>query len=179
MAMDVNLWGLLAKYDNPSVIYRACEKVRDEGYSRWDACSPFPIHGIDAAMGIKPTKLPWIVLLVGLTGSMLGLFFEAWTSGNSYPFVAGGKPLFSLPAFVPVWFELTILSSCLAAFFANWILSDLPRPHHPAFSSRSFERVTDDAFFIMVEAKDPKFDVVRTRALLLETGATAVQDLEP
>ena len=100
-------------------------------------------------------------------------------SGSAYPFIVGGKPLFSLPAFVPVWYEITVLSSCLTAFFGNWIFNGLPRPHHPAFDSKAFERVTDDKFFIMVEATDPKFDLAKTKALLPKsTGATLVEELE-
>ncbi len=176
---NVKLWGLLAQYENPSTIYAACEKVRDAGYSKWDACCPFPVHGLDKAMGLKPNKLPWAVLIVGLSCSALGLFFETWASGSAYPFIVGGKPLFSLPAFVPVWYEITVLTSCLTAFFGNWVLNGLPRPHHPAFNSQAFERVTDDKFFIMVECADPKFDLAKTKALLSESGATLVEELEP
>ncbi len=178
MADKVKLWGVLAQYENPHTIYKACEKVRDLGYSAWDACTPFPVHGLDKAMGVKPTKLPWAVLCVGLAGSTFMLFFESWASGSAYPFIVGGKPLFSLPAFVPVWYEATVLSSCLTAFFGNWVLNGLPRPHHPAFNSKRFERVTDDKFFIMVEATDPLFDLTKTSALLTELGATSVEELE-
>jgi hypothetical protein len=174
-----NLWGLLAQYENPHAIYHAAEKVRDEGYEEWDACVPFPVHGLDKAMGLKPSVLPWIVLCVGLSGSAFMLFFQAWVSGTLYPIIVSGKPLFSMPAFVPVWYEITVLSSCVTAFLANWILSGLPRPHHPAFGSKAFERATDDKFFIMVEAKDPKFDLAKTRELLTSTGATLVEELEP
>ena len=130
-------------------------------------------------MGLKPSKLPWIVLACGITGSTFALFGESWAMGWAYPIIVGGKPLFSLPAFVPVWYEMTVLSSCVAAFLSNWILSGLPRPHHPAFASKAFERVTDDKFFIMVEATDPKFDLEKTKALLQSTGATLIEELEP
>ena len=173
-----NLWGLLAQYEDPSRLYHACEKVRDEGFQKWDACTPFPVHGLEKAMGVPPSRLPWVVLVVGLTGSAFGLWLEMWTSMSAYPWILGGKPLFSLPAFVPIWYELTVLSSCLGAFFANWVMNGLPRPHHPAFASKNFERVTDDKFFILVEAKDPKFDVEKTKALLTSTGATLVEELE-
>jgi len=172
------LWGILAQYEDPAAVFHACEKVRDSGYSQWDACTPFPVHGLDKAMGVKPTKLPWAVLVVGLAGSTFMLFFESWASGSAYPFIVGGKPLFSMPAFVPVWYEATVLSSCLTAFFGNWVLNGLPRPHHPAFNSKRFERVTDDKFFIMVEAKDPLFNLEKTSALLTEMGATSVEELE-
>lgn len=174
-----NVWGLLAQYENPHQIYVAAEKVRDAGYEEWDACTPFPVHGLDKAMGLKPSVLPWIVLSVGLTGSAFMLFFESWVSGTLYPIIVGGKPLFSMPAFVPVWYEITVLSSCVTAFLCNWILSGLPRPNHPAFASKAFERVTDDKFFIMVEAKDPKFDLEQTQAFLTQTGASSVEVLEP
>jgi hypothetical protein len=174
-----SLWGLLAQYENPAQIFQASEKVRDAGYEKWDACTPFPVHGLEKAMGAKPSKLPWAVLLIGLTGSAFMLFFQTYTSGYAYPFVVGGKPLFSLPAFVPVWYEVSVLSSCLTAFFANWIMNGLPEPYHPAFASKAFERVTDDKFFIMIEAEDPKFDLEKTRALLTDTGATLVEELKP
>ncbi len=174
----VKPWGVLAQYENPADLYHACEKVRDAGYSKWDACTPFPVHGLDKAMGLKPSPLPWAVLIVGISGSAFALWFQSYSSGNLYPFIVGGKPLFSMPAFVPVWYELTVLSSCLTAFFGNWIINGLPRPHHPAFGSKAFERVTDDKFFIMVESTDPKFDAEKTEALLTETGATLVEKLE-
>ena len=172
-------WGLLAQYETTAEIYHACEKVRDAGYSQWDACTPFAVHGLDKAMGLKPSKLPWAVLAVGLAGSCFMLFFESWTSGNAYPFIVGGKPLFSLPAFVPIWYEITVLSSCVTAFLANWIMSGLPKPYHPAFASRAFGRATDDKFFIMIESTDPKFDVTATAQLLKSTGASVVEELEP
>lgn len=171
-------WGLLAQYENPAAVYHACEKVRDAGYSKWDACTPFPVHGLEKAMGVKPSTLPWWILIIGIGGSCFGLWFQTWTSGSAYPYIVGGKPLFSMPAFIPVWYEVTVLSSCLTAFFGNWILNGLPRPYHPAFNSKAFERVTDDKFFIMVEATDPKFELAQTKALLAQTGATLVEELE-
>ncbi|MBX7098243.1 MAG: DUF3341 domain-containing protein [Myxococcaceae bacterium] len=174
-----SLWGVLAQYETPAAVFHACEKVRDEGYQQWDSCAPFPVHGLEKAMGVKPSKLPWAVLIVGVLGSSLMLFFQTWAMGNAYPFVVGGKPLFSLPAFVPIWYEITVLSSCVTAFLANWIMNGLPQPYHPAFASKAFERVTDDKFFIMIEATDPKFDLEKTTALLKSSGATMVEELEP
>jgi hypothetical protein len=171
-------WGVLAQFENPATVFHACEKVRDAGYSQWDACTPFPVHGLEKAMGLKPSPLPWWVLFIGICGSTFMLWAEAYTSGSVYPFIVGGKPLFSMPAFVPVWYEATVLSSCATAFFANWILNGLPRLHHPAFASKAFERVTDDKFFIMVEATDPKFELEKTKALLTQSGATLVEELE-
>ncbi len=172
------LWGVLAQYENPASLYHACERVRDAGYQAWDACTPFPVHGLEKAMGVSPSRLPWFVLAIGIGGSMFMLWFEIYAMNDLMPYIVGGKPLMSVPAFVPVWYEITVLSSCLTAFFGNWILNGLPRPHHPAFQSKAFERVTDDKFFIMVEAADAKFDREGTKALLRSTGATLVEELE-
>jgi hypothetical protein len=172
------LWGVLARYENPAELYHACERVRDAGYQAWDACTPFPVHGLEKAMGVPPSKLPWFVLAVGLAGSAFMLWFQVYAMGDLYPYIVGGKPLFSMPAFVPVWYEITVLSACLTAFFGNWILNGLPRPNHPAFNSKAFERVTDDKFFIMIEASDSKFERERTKALLQSTGASLVEELE-
>lgn len=175
---DRKLWGVLAQYENPHAIMHACERVRAAGYEKWDACTPFPVHGLDKAMGVPPSKLPWAVLVVGLLGSTFMLWFQSWAMGNAYPMIVGGKPLFSMPAFVPVWYEVTVLSSCVTAFLANWIMNGLPQPNHPAFASKAFERVTDDKFFIMIEAADGRFDLERTKGLLKDAGATLVEELE-
>jgi hypothetical protein len=172
------LWGVLAQYENPAQVFTAAERVREAGYQKWDACTPFPVHGLDKAMGVPPSKLPWAVLVVGITGSTFMLFFQSWAMGNAYPFIVGGKPLFSLPAFVPIWYEVTVLSSCVTAFLSNWIMNGLPQPNHPAFASKAFERVTDDKFFIMIEAEDPRFDLEKTKTLLKEAGASLVEELE-
>jgi hypothetical protein len=172
------LWGVLAQYDNTADIYHAAERVRDAGYTKWDACVPFPVHGLDKAMGVKPSSLPWFVLAFGLSGSVFALLFEVWAMGYLYPYVVGGKPFYSLPAFVPVWYEFTVLSSCLTIFFGNWILNGLPRLHYPAFSSKAFARATDDKFFIVIEAQDSRFDKEKTKALLNDTGASLVEEIE-
>jgi hypothetical protein len=172
------LWGLMAQYETPQAIYPACERVRDAGYQDWDACVPFPVHGLDKAMGLKPTTLPWVVLAFGLAGCVFAISFEIWAMAYTMPIIVGGKPLFSIPAFVPVWYEFTVLSSCLTAFFGNWVFNRLPRLHHPAFQSAAFARVTDDKFFILIEATDAHFDLDKTRALLKDTGATLIEELE-
>jgi hypothetical protein len=178
MATTPKTWGLLAQYETPKAVYKACERVRDAGYTRWDACTPFPVHGLDKAMGLKPSTLPWYVLLIGIGGSLFAICFEIWAMGHEYPMIVQGKPLYSLPAFVPVWYEFTVLSSCLTVFFGNWVLNRLPRYYHPAFKSKAFERVTDDKFFIMIEAQDSRFDLDKTKALLKDAGATHIEELE-
>lgn len=173
-----NGYGLLAQYETPADIFHACEQVRDAGYSKWDACTPFPVHGLEGAMGLKPSPLPWFVLAAGLTGGIFAIVFMVWTSAFDYPLNIGGKPTWSIPAFIPITFEFTVLLSCVTCFFTLWFLCRLPQLYHPAFKSKSFEKVTDDKFFIIIESADPKFDLAKTKKLLEETGASLIEELE-
>jgi len=178
--------GLLAEFSSAEVLRAAAEGVRDEGYSRWDVHSPFPVHGIERAMGMRPTVLPWVVLGAGLFGAAAALFLQWWTNATSfdtslpnalrgYDWKVSGKPAFSLPANVPIIFEIVILFSALAAFGGVFALCRLPRYAHPVFTSRRFGRATTDRFFIAIDAEDPKFDEAATGRLLESLGATAVE----
>ena len=172
------LYGLLVEFEDPLALVEGCRRVRDAGYRRWDAHTPFPIHGMDDAMGIKGTQLPFLVLAGGLAGCGLALLMQWWMNAVDYPFLISGKPLFGLPANIPVTFELTILFSALTTFFGMWSLNGLPRLHHPLFRSRRFRRATSDRFFIVIEAADPRFDPAGTRAFLDGLGGTAVEAVE-
>ena len=178
MTAENTSWGLLAKYETPAAVYHACENVRDAGYTKWDACTPYPMHGLDKAMGIKPSVLPWFVVTAGIIGGVFAMTFMIWTSAFDYPLNIGGKPTWSVPAYIPITFELTVLFSCLTAFFGLWGLCRLPALYHPAYRSKEFEAVTDDKFFIMIETKDPKFDMEKTKKLLQDSGASLVEELE-
>lgn len=156
----------LAEFETPGQVHHAAEKVRDAGYRRWDVHTPFPVHGMDKAMGLGDSRLGWIVLACGLTGCSLAFLLIWYTNGVDYPLVIGGKPPFSFPSMVPVMFELTILLSAFGTVLGMLGLNQLPRHHHPVFYSERFERGTDDRFFISVEASDDKFDLEETRALL-------------
>ena len=160
------LHGLVVEFDNVDDLLDACVQVRDQGYTKWDSHTPFPVHGIDEAMGIRPTILPWIVLGAGLTGLLTALLLQWWTNAIDYPFLISGKPYFSLPANIPIIFELTVLFSALAAFSAALILNRLPQLHHPLFGNERFKQVTDDRFFLAIEASDPAFHAEGTRKLL-------------
>ena len=172
------LVGLLAEFDSVDDVVAAARAVRRAGFLRWDVHSPFPIHGIDFAMGIKPTILPWLVLGAGLTGLAGGLLLQWFTNAFDYPFFISGKPLFSLPAFIPVTFELTILFASLTAVFGMLILNRLPRLYNPLFKHERFRRVTNDRFFIYIDATDRKFNETETAQLLKEAGAVAIERVE-
>lgn len=166
---------LLAEYDTTADVMHAAEAVRDAGYARWDVHTPFPVHGMDKAMGMKDSPVGWIVLGAGLTGLTVAFLLMWWTNGVDYPYVIGGKPPFSLPSMAPVMFELTVLLSGFGAVLGMLGLNQLPKHHHPVFYSERFERVTDDKFFISIEATDPKFDVSETRVLLEGTHPTHIE----
>lgn len=172
------LFGLMAEFDNPTDLVAAAEKVRDAGYTRWDAHTPFPVHGLDRAMGIRPTILPWLVLGAGLTGLAVGVLLQWWPNAVDYPLIISGKPLFSLPANIPIIFEVIVLMSAITAFVAMLGLNQLPELYHPTFKSNRFRRVTDDRYFIVVEAGDPKFDRTQTESLLASLSPHSVEVLE-
>jgi hypothetical protein len=171
-------YGILAEFATPTDLYRACERVRDAGFTRWDAHSPFPVHGLERAMGLRRSPLPWIVLGMGLTGLAAGFALQWWIHVSAYPLVISGKPFFAWPAFIPITFEVGILFAALGAVVGMFALNRLPMHHHPLFRSKVFERVTDDAFFISIESWDPQFDPAATRQLLESVGARSVELLE-
>ncbi|MBD3220655.1 DUF3341 domain-containing protein [bacterium] len=177
MTRDDRFFGLLVEFADPTRLEHACEKVRDAGFEHWDAHTPFPVHGMDAAMGIKGTRLPWIVLVGGLTGMAAALLMIWWMNAVDYPYIISGKPLFGWPAAVPVTFELTVLFSAFATFFGMWGLNGMPRLSHPLFSNERFKRATTDRFFIVVEKTDPQFEIAKTRAFLESLGGLAVEEI--
>jgi mono/diheme cytochrome c family protein len=172
---EAPLHGLLAEYKTPEDLKRAAEKVRNAGFKNWDTYTPFPVHGIDQAMGIRPTILPWLILGGGLTGCSLALGFQWWANGVDYPFLISGKPFWSVAANIPITFELTVLFSALTAVFGMLALNKLPQPAHPLDLSERFAKSTDDRFYVVVQASDPVFDEKETRTLLEQSGAVAVE----
>lgn len=170
-----NLFGALAEFATPAELYHACEGVRDAGYTRWDAHAPFPVHGLERAMGLRASRLPWVVLVMALGGGAAGMGLQGWVSTIAYPLVISGKPFFSWPAFVPVTFELAVLGGALGAVFGMFAMNQLPTLHHPLFASKRFERASDDGFFLSIESWDPQFDRDRTVDLLRRLGAREVE----
>jgi len=178
------LVGLLAQFDDPETLVHACEHARLDGYKAMDAYSPFPVHGIDPAIGIRRTILPFIVLVIAFGGLAIGLGMQWYTNKADwspifpgYAFKISGKPYFSLPANIPVTFEVIVLSSAFATFFGMWILNKLPMLSNPLHRISRFKQVTNDKFFLMIETKDAKFDATKTQAQLNEWGAVAIDEV--
>ena len=178
------LCGVMAEYDNIDDVFDTAEKVRDAGYTRWDVHSPFPIHGIEKSMSIRPTILPWICLGGGLAGLTGGLVLTLYTMAgevnaagalSGYRFLISGKPFASIPQFIPIIFETTILLAAFSAGLGMLVLNALPMLYNPLLKSRRFRRVTDDRFFVVIDATDPLFDQTRTAELLESTRPLSME----
>lgn len=170
------VYGVIAEFDSARDLYHAAEKLRDSRYTKYDVFSPFPIHGMDDAMGLKRSILGKIVFLGGLTGFITGLCLEFIPSSILYPLIVAGKPtnIFTVPAFFPIMFELTILFSAFTTVAGMLILNGLPRLNHPVFNWERFKKVSDDKFFAVIEAKDPKFDEAEAREFLESLGGVHI-----
>jgi hypothetical protein len=177
----------LAEYDTPNALAGAAMKVRDAGYQSWDCHTPYPMHGLDEAMGLKPTRIGIISFVFGMAGIGIAVLLMQYTNawqfnfldiGWGYPLVVGGKPPGAFPSMVPIMFELGVLLTGFATLFGLLGIIKLPRHNHPIFISDRFEAATDDKFFISIEADDQKFDLERTKALLESTSPTFLELVE-
>ena len=182
------LFAVIGEFDNVSDVLHATEAARAAGYRQMDVHSPFPIHGIDDALGVRPTILPWLVLGMGLTGMTVGIFLTTFTMTDwlpqpdfvpanfeGYEYLISGKPFNSFAAFIPVIFELTIMFAAYTAVFAMFLLNKLPLLYHPLFKSTRFRRATQDRFFLAIEARDGNFDADETPAFLKQQGALSTE----
>src|SRR4051812_21912895 len=179
MAVSTPIYGLLAEFDNPAAIVEAAEAARAAGYKRMDAYTPFPVEGLPEAIGFHRTRLPLIILLGGVLGCLGGFALQYWCNAINYPMNVGGRPLNSWPMFVPVTFEVTILSAALAAVVGLFALNGLPLPYHPVFNVPEFARASRNRFFLCIEAKDPNFDAEKTRSFLATLNARGIYEVLP
>jgi hypothetical protein len=176
--MKENLYGILAEFDTATEMVDAARQIRDAGYTKTDAFSPFPLHEIDEALGIKRSILPYLIFAGGITGLVTGIALQYYVHVFEWPIIVGGRPHFSLPAFIPPTFEMTILFSAFTAVFGMLFLNKLPSPYHPVFNVPRFALATREKFFLVIEADDPKYDYAETRAFMETLGAQEVFDVE-
>jgi len=176
--MEKNIHGILAEFDTPTELVDAARQVRDAGYTKTDAFSPFPLHEIDEALGIKRTILPYLVFGGALTGLMTGIALQVFVHYIDYPMNIGGRPYISIPSFVPPSYELTILFAGFTAVFGMLFLNGLPRPYHPVFNVERFALATREKFFLIIESEDPKFDYEETKTFMGTLNAQEVFDVE-
>jgi ActD protein len=172
------IYGLMAELNSADDLIAACHKIRDAGYTRVDAFTPYPIEEVSEALGHHRSKLPGIVLGGGVVGGLGGYMLQYWSQVLEYPMNIGGRPFHSWPAFIVPTFECTILGAALAAIFGMFFLNGLPHPYHPVFNVPRFALASRDRYFLVIEAKDPKFDAAETRQFLLDAHASEVSDVE-
>lgn len=169
------LHGLIAEFDSPATLLKAGTALRDKGFEQYDCHSPFPIHGMDEAMGLKRSPLGYIIALFAIIGAIIGLGLQTWVHSIEYPLIISGKPYFAWQAYIIVTFALTIL---FGAVFGMLGLNKLPRYHHYIFYSDKFKKVTDDGFFVSVGANDKMFDKKDTTDFLKAIGGKHIEVLE-
>jgi len=176
---QVEIYGLMAEFNEPEPLLAAAERARAEGYRHMDAYTPMPLEGLAEAIGFRRTLIEKIVFCAGLLGATGGFMLCWWMTVVAYPHIVGGRPLNSWPAYVPITFESMVLVSCLTAVIGMLALNGLPQPYHPLFNVKEFERVTRDRFFLCIEATDPKFDPDGTRNFLESLQPMEVLEVEP
>jgi hypothetical protein len=172
------LHGVMAEFDTPQALVEAAHEVRKAGYTATDAFSPFPIHGLAEALGFRERSVAPIVLAGGLTGAAVGYGRQYWTQVIAYPMNIGGRPHHSWVSFIPPTFETTVLFAAFAAVIGMLLLNGLPRPYHPVFGAERFNLASQEKFFIVIEARDPTFDLASATALLSRLSTREVVQLE-
>ncbi|MEO6656032.1 MAG: DUF3341 domain-containing protein [Pyrinomonadaceae bacterium] len=177
-AMEQKLYGIMAEFDTATELVDAARFVRDAGYTKTDAFSPFPLHEIDEALGIKRSILPYLIFAGAITGLLSGLGLEYFVHVIDWPIIVGGRPAFSLPSFVPPAYELTILFAAFVAVFGMLFLNGLPSPYHPVFNVPRFALATREKFFLIIESVDPQYDYAQTRSFMESLDAQEVFDVE-
>jgi hypothetical protein len=171
-------YAIMAEFENPASILHAAEKVRKEGFRNWDVFTPYPIHGMDRAMGLKNSIVGWFSFIGGCTGYTTGMLIIWYTNAFSYPIVIGGKPMFSPFSAFPPSYELTILFGAFGSLLGMLFLNRLPRLHHPLLKNRRFALATHDRYFVVIEANDPKYRPVETQRLLESLGSRHIELVE-
>lgn len=176
--MSVQPYGLIATFDTAAEIYHAAQQVRDAGYKHWDCITPCPVHGLDGAMGLRRSIVPRISLAGGITGFCTGMSIIWYADYFDYPLIVGGKPFFSPLFAFPVSYELTILFTAFATIIGMFVVNGLPMHYHPVLKYDEIKRGLDDRFFIVIESRDPRFNLANTKALLEKAGGKEIKELE-
>lgn len=175
---DDKVYGVIGEFEDPDELVRAGREIREMGYTKLDAMTPFPVHGIDEALGIPRSILGWIVVCIGLCGTATAFLLIWYCGAINDKFVIGGKPLFDFTFSIPIAFELTILFSAYASVIGMLALNGLPKLYHPSLNYRNAHRASDDGFLLVIEAADPNFDAHRAAEHLRSVGAQTVEVVE-
>ena len=171
------IYGLLAEFKGPKELLNAAQAFKDEGYLDFDCHTPFPVHGLDDAMGLSRSIIGYIVGIGCVIGAAGGLFLQWWSSTIEYPIVISGKPFFSWQAYMIITFVLMVLGGAFSALIGMFHLNKMPTFHHSLFNSDNFKKATDDGFFISIEYKDPLFELDETKDFLESLGGTNIEEI--
>lgn len=172
------IYGLLAEFESPEALLAAAQKTHAAGYKSVDAFTPMPVEGLAEAVGFERTRLPLVVLIGGILGGLTGFGMQYYANVISYPLNVAGKPYNSWPAFIPITFELTILGAAIFCVFGLLAMNGLPAPYHPVFNVPRFALATRDRFFLLIKARDRKFNLADTRQFLAGLHAREVSEVE-
>lgn len=175
---DDKVYAVMGEFAEPEDLVEAGRRIRAMGYTKIDAMSPFPVHGIDDAIGVPYSKIGWIAVCGAIAGITTAQCLIYYVGKINYPLIIGGKPLFDFTYSIPPTFELAILFTAITTFLCTWGLSGLPRLYHPSMNYRSMHRASDDRFLLVVEADDPKFDAQKTAQDMRSVGANDVEVVE-
>jgi hypothetical protein len=170
-------FGLLAEFETPDALIEATKKARAEGYTHLDTHTPYPLGETADALGFPKSEMGVVMFMGGLTGAFAGFFMQYWGNAYGYPLIVGGRPFFSWPSFVPVTFEMMVLTAALSGLFGLIALCGLPQYYHPWFNSKAFDRASRDRFFLSLEATDPKYDSERSAAFLRTLNPASVEEV--
>jgi hypothetical protein len=171
------IWGMMAEFETPSELLEATRRAYSEGYRRMDAYSPFPVPDLHHALGLGNDRVALVCLIGGILGGGGAYLLQWWINTIAYPLNIGGRPFHSWPAFIIVTFEMTVLFAGIAAFFGMLAMNGLPMPNHPVFNVQRFAGASRDRFFLCIQADDPRFDPVTTRAFLETLNPHAVEEV--
>lgn len=176
MHNEKKIYGVTALFKSPDDIISAANKTAGSGYTKFDVNTPYPVHGMDKAMRLKPSKLGLVTLVFGLSGTALALLFMYWTMSLDYPMVIGGKPFFALPAFIPVTFEVTVLLATVMTVISMFaFFFGLPRNNHPLHDTIYMKSVSRDHYGIVIEAEDPIFEQSKVKEFLNSFNPVSIE----
>jgi hypothetical protein len=170
-------YGVAAEFETPDDLVNAARAARERGYRRLEAYTPYPIRELDDVLPMT-NYLPAVVLAAGAVGGFGAFYLQFGIAALVYPLNIGGRPLNSWPQWIPIIFELTVLFAACAAFFGMLFFAGFPAVYHPLFRIPSFRRVSDNGFFLCIEARDPRFDAVETPRFLRSLAATSVWEVD-
>jgi len=179
MAESTKPYGIVAEFETPAAAMDAASQVRNAGFRQWDVFTPYPVHGMDMAMGLRNSRVGWFTFIGGVTGFFSGMLMIWWMNAYDYPLIVGGKPMFSPFSAFPPSYELTILFGAFGTLFGMLFLNRLPRLYHPLLKNKRFSKgATHDKFYVVIECADPKYSEAKTRQLLEKAGSGHIELVE-